>query len=86
MVDFGRFLGQNELQVIPQVDFDIVDSILRILEGSELGNEGLYTKYWQLKQNHKKIKILFWSRESNKLIFTIFSGFFRKNPENGNLE
>ena len=38
--------------MIPQVDFDIADSILRVLEGWELGNDGLYWKYWSyIKQN-----------------------------------
>ena len=31
--------------MIPQVDFDIVDSILRVLAGWELGNKGLYRKF-----------------------------------------
>ena len=37
--------------MIPQVDFDIVSSICRVLEGWELGNKGLHTKYW----SHTKI-------------------------------
>ena len=37
--------------MVPQVDFDIVDSILRVLEGWELGNKGLYRKY----RSYKKI-------------------------------
>ena len=45
LVVFGRFLGRNELKVIPQVDFDIVSSILRVLEGWEPGKKGFYTKY-----------------------------------------
>ena len=43
--------------MIPQVDFDSVDSILRVLEGWELGNEGLYTKYQACK---KIMKISKW--------------------------
>ena len=58
--------------MIPQVDFDIVDSILRVLEGWELGNKDLYRKYWSYIKKHKNFKILFWSREPKKMIFRIF--------------
>ena len=47
--------GRNELQVVPRVDFDIVG----VLEGWELGNKGLYTKYWSYKKKHKDFKMLF---------------------------
>ena len=36
--------------MVPQVDFDIADLILRVLEGWELGNRGLYRKYWSYKK------------------------------------
>ena len=71
--------------MVPQVDFDIVDSILRVLEGWELGNDGLYRKYWpyiNILKKSKKFKILFWSRESKKPIFRIFPDFFTKNRGN----
>ena len=43
--------------MIPQVDFDIADSILRVLKAWELGNDGLYTKYWSyIKKNFKTKK------------------------------
>ena len=38
--------------MIPWVDFDIADSILRVLEGWELGNKGLYKKYWSYKKSY----------------------------------
>ena len=40
-------------------------------------------------KNHQNFKILFWSRESKKTIFTIFPAFLRKNGPDireGNLE
>ena len=45
--------------MVPQVDFDIVDSILRVLEGKELGNKGLYTKYWSYKKIINISKVYF---------------------------
>ena len=60
-------------------DFDLAVLILRVLEAWELGNEALYRKYWpyiRFLQKSKKFKILFWSRESEKPIFTIFPDFF----------
>ena len=67
------------------VDFDLAVLILSGLEGWELGNSGLYRKYWpyikKLKRS-KKFKILFWSRESKKPMFTIFPDFFREKIRN----
>ena len=63
------------------VDFDLAVLILRVLEAWELGNEGLYRKYWpyiKILQKSKKFKSLFWSRESEKPIFRIFPDFFTK--------
>ena len=39
-------------------------------------------------KNHQNLKILFWSRESEKPIFTIFPEFFyeKMGRESGNLE
>ena len=68
--------------MLPQVDFDTADSILRVLEGWELGNRGLYRKYRSYNKNHKNIKILFWSRESEKTIFTIFPEMFTRKIGN----
>ena len=45
--------------MVPKVDFDIVDSIVRVLEGWELGNDGLYRKYWSYKKIIKKSKFYF---------------------------
>ena len=36
------------------VDFDLAVLILRVLEGWELGNSGLYTKYWSYIKKSKK--------------------------------
>ena len=75
--------GRNELYIRTPVDFDIVNSILRVLEGRELGNSGLYRKYWPY-QKIIKIKKKIGSRESKKMIFRIFHDFLRKqsgNPE-----
>ena len=61
--------------MIPQVDFDIVSSILRVLEGWELGNEGLYRKYWSYKKIIKNSKFYF-GPGNPKTDFPDFSGFF----------
>ena len=72
----------------PPVDFDLADSILRVLEAWELRNRGLYRKYRAYKKIIKKIVILFWSRESKKPIFMIFLEFFYEKMgwEHGNHE
>ena len=73
------------------VNFDLAVLILRVLEGWELGNSGLYRKYWpyikKLKKS-KKIKILFWSGDSEKPMFTIFPEFVYEKMgwESGNHE
>ena len=64
--------------MVPQVDFDIASSILKVLEGWEAGNKGLYRKYRAYKKNHEDFKILFWSRESKKPIFTNFPKIFTR--------
>ena len=72
--------------MVPQVDFDIADSILRVLEGWELGNRGLYTKYRAYKKIIKNSKFYFGPGNQKKYFYD-FSGFVtRKNPEYGNLE
>ena len=61
------------------VDFDLAVLILRVLEGWELGNDGLYRKYWpyiKFLKKSKKFKILFWSWEFEKTMFMIFPYFF----------
>ena len=68
--------------MVPQVDFDIVDSILRVLEGWELGNKGLYRKYWPYKKIKKNSKFYFGPR-SQKNRFSGFSKiFYEKKPGN----
>ena len=60
---------------------------LRRLESRFLGQNGprssemrVYIEITGYIKNHQNFKILFWSRESEKLIFTIFPEFFlRKN-------
>ena len=69
------------------VDFDLAVLILRVLEAWELGNEGLYRKYWPYIKKLKKykiFKILFWSQESKITIFQIFPDFFYEKI--GNIE
>ena len=68
----------------PPRDFGLAVLISRVLEAWELGNRGLYRKYWpyiKFLKKSKKFKILFWSRESKKPMFTIFSS---ETSESGN--
>ena len=73
--------------MIPQVDFDIVSSILRVLEGWELGNKGLYRKYWSYKEIEKNSNF-FLVPGVQKTDFPDFSGIFTiklvGNPGRGN--
>ena len=72
--------------MVPQVDFDIVSSILRVLEGWELGNRGLYRKYRAYKKSSKFQNFIL-VPGVQKTDFYDFSGnFYEKNPEYGNLE
>ena len=64
--------GPNELLVGPPVDFDIADSILKVLEAWELGNRGLYRNYWAYKKIMKISKFYFGPGS----LFTIFPDFF----------
>ena len=62
----------------PQVDFVTVEWILRVLEGWELGNKGLYRKYQSYKKSYKfQNMILVPGVQKND--FYDFSGFFTKN-------
>ena len=65
--------------MVPQVDFDIVSSILRVLDGWELGNKGLYRKYWAYKKIIKISKFYF-GPGNPKNDFPDFSGncFYEK--------
>ena len=72
--------------MVPRVDFDSVDSIFTVLAGWELGNKGLYRKYWSYKKiiNISKKMLV---PEIQKNDFYDFSEiFYEKNPEYGNLE
>ena len=60
--------------MVPLVDFDIADSILRVLEGWELGNSGLYKKYWSYIQNTKDLKFYF-GPGNPRTMFSIFQIF-----------
>ena len=62
----------------PLGDFGHAVLILRVLEAWELGKGGLYRKYRSYKKNHENFKFLFWSRESEKPIFTIFPEIFTR--------
>ena len=59
----------------PLVDFDLADSILRVLEAWELGNRGLYRKYWAYKKSEKirNFSLVPGVRKTN---FYDFSGIF----------
>ena len=39
--------------MIAQIDFDIVSSILKVLESRELRNKGFYRKCWSYKKTQK---------------------------------
>ena len=71
--------------MVPWVDFDIVEWILRVLEGWELGNKGSYRKYRSYKIT--KISKFYFGPGVRKTDFYDFSKkFHEKNPEYGNLE
>ena len=61
--------------MVPWVDFDIVDSTLRVFEGWELRNKGLCRKYWPYKKIINISKFYF-GPGSPKTDFYDFSGFF----------
>ena len=72
--------------MVPRVDFDIVNSNLKVLERWELGNRALYRKYWPYKKIIKISKFYFGPGSPNNDFYD-FSGFFyEKNREYGNLE
>ena len=57
------------------VDFDLAVLILRVLEGWELGNSGLYRKYWPYIKKlkiPKKSRFYFGPENPKKRMFTIF--------------
>ena len=64
--------------MIPQVDFDIVDSILKVLEGRELGNKGLYEKYWPYKNITKNSRFYFGSGVQKTDVYDFFEIFYNK--------
>ena len=71
--------GPNELEVRSPVDFDLAVLILRVLEGWELGNDGLYRKYWPYIKKLKKSKNrfsgffqIFFTKKSGKSKIAIF--------------
>ena len=65
------------------VDFDLAVLILRVLEGWELGNRGLYRKYRAYKKI-MKISIFYFGPGNPKNRFSRFSGifFFNENIRN----
>ena len=64
--------------MVPQVDFDIVDSILKVFEGWELRNKGLYRKYWPYKKIMKNSKFYFGPGSPKKRCLRIFLIFYKK--------
>ena len=63
--------------MVPPVDFDIAEWFLIVLDGWELG-KGVYIGNTGHMKNHENFKILFWSWESEKSIFTIFPEIFMR--------
>ena len=72
--------------MVPQIDFDIVSSILRVLEDWEAGNRGFYRKYQAYKKNIKNSKVYFGPGSPKKRFLRFFLIFYEKNLEYGNLE
>ena len=62
--------------MIPQVDFDIVDSISRVLEGWELKNDGLYRNKYKHFEKSQKFQNVILVPGVQKTDFPDFSGFF----------
>ena len=68
------------------VDFDLAVLILRVLEGWELGNRGLYRNYRAYKKS-SKLQNFILVPGVRKADFYDFSGiFYEKKLEYGNLE
>ena len=72
--------------MFPQVDFDIADSILRVLEGWEAGNKGLYRKYWAYKKSEKFQNFVLVPGVRKTDFYDFSVNVYEKNPEYGNLE
>ena len=70
----------------PPVDFDLAVLILRVLEGWELGNRGIYRKYQAYKKasNFQNFILVLGVRKTDFYDFS--RNFTRKNPGYGNLE
>ena len=64
--------------MVPWVDFHIVDSIFRVLEGWELGNSGLYKKYQSYKEIIKISKFSFGPRSPKNRCLRFFQIFYGK--------
>ena len=64
--------------MVPQVDFDIVSSILKVLEGWELGNRGVYSKYWSYKKIMKNSKFHFGPGSPKNRFLQFFRIFYEK--------
>ena len=69
------------------VDFDLAVLILRVLEGWELGNRGLYRKYWAYKKSSKFQNFIL-VPGVQKTVFYDFSGSFyeKMGRKSGNHE
>ena len=64
------------------VDFDLAVLILRILEAWELGNDGLYGKYWSYKKIIKNSKMHFGPGSPKKRFLRFFQIFYEKKSGN----
>ena len=67
--------------MVPRVDFDIVEWILKVLEGWELGNKGLYRKYQSYKKSYKFQNYILVPGVHKTDVYD-FSGFFTRKIRN----
>ena len=70
----------------PPGDFGLAVLILRVLEARELGNKGLYRKYWAYKKSSKFQNLILVPGVRKTDVYDFSGKFYEKNPEYGNLE
>ena len=70
--------------MVPQVDFDIVERILQVLEGWELGNRVCIGNTRHIIIKNSKCILVPGIQKNDFYDFS--KNFTRKNPEYGNLE
>ena len=66
--------GPNDLSISPPGNFDFPDSILKVLEAQELGNNGLSSKYIEQMQNKLKTTKFDFDPGNTQSKFRGFSG------------